>query len=123
MKKIELFIILIAVCLLLIFGIIKLNFNPPLGIAVGENVTLQGVIIKNDMGCAYDADCFVTMTHDGIKTNVIYHRGWRPCANWKKAQSGFQINKSDIIEVYGEVISTNTISICPSKEFYIKKIQ
>jgi len=92
----------------------------------GEEVTIQGTVLENNLGCRVDARCYLRVLSNEQEIFVVYHYGeWPSCLNEDAANQGEKLREGDEVEIYGQYSKLGdmrSISTCNSKDYYIKKI-
>lgn len=88
----------------------------------GEEILIEGIVIKNEKGCIVDASCYLLVNLDGEKIRVTYNNGeWPPCSNNAAVEQGFTIKENDRVKVFGK-FTQGQINTCNSKNYYITKL-
>jgi len=84
-------------------------------------VTLRGVVLENNTGCAYDATCTLTINTDDKKMlNIVYGGGLtqrQVC--YVSVQDN--LKKGDRVELFGELTEDGKSILC-TQDAYVKKI-
>lgn len=92
----------------------------------GQEVTIQGRILENNLGCAVDAHCFLRIGSDDREFRVTYFRGWEGCPNNEEAANvGGKLVEGDRVEVfgkYGRLGTMQAIAVCDSTKYYIRRL-
>lgn len=85
--------------------------------------TIIGEVKDNNHGCTVDAFCYLRITFGNQEAGTIYNFGnARFCLNDKAGEVGLNLVKGNRVEVFGEIIGTDTISTCDSNDYYIRKL-
>jgi hypothetical protein len=114
----SIFLFLIFVFFVLYFYSIKLV--PPIFIK-GSVVTEKGVVIENFVGNPLGDKMFLKVKKEGGVLSGSEIKVFYSSKNNKCAKNAVDIKTNDFIEVYGLAISDDTISVCGSEQYYIKK--
>ena len=90
-------------------------------LAVGNEIKLQGVVLSNDIHSNTDGlDSLIVKTADGDVIVEYFYGEYPPCLN--PSAEARKVNKGDVVEVFGDVTSISSVSICDSNNYYVKKI-
>lgn len=97
----------------------------PLVMTAGQELTVRGRVIENDLGCDLNVACFLRVETDGHEAVVLYHYGeWPPCSNEPAIRAGLLVGEGDTIEAFGIVGEEGGyLSTCESAEYYIRIAQ
>jgi len=86
-----------------------------------SNTTVQGVVLRNNLGCTVDGTCSLDIQVGTSQINVIYSLGWQKC-NEEAAKVGIDLIEGEFIEVFARTTGENKMSTCDGTDFYIKKL-
>ncbi len=91
---------------------------------MGQEITIQGIIIENNLGCRVDLHCYLRVRVGNQEIKVIYHYGeWPPCQNERTADEAEMLNIGQEVKVYGIITGQNEISTCDSQDYYVQRFQ
>jgi hypothetical protein len=98
---------------------------PSATLTVGENITVTGTVVKDDVSSPVDGLDILTLDTDYGEIRVLYNwgRAAKPCVGSKPNKKAFIMEPGEKVEVYGKVIKIldeNLLSICDSREFYVR---
>ena len=87
---------------------------------VGGTFTVVAPVIDTIDDCAFDGICALVLDTGAFgEVPAIWASGMIACQG--QLEDGIVIG--DTVEVYGEVLADNQVTICTAPEYYIKKIQ
>jgi hypothetical protein len=90
---------------------------------VGDQITIKGMVINNFADCEVEGECYLHVKTDFREAIIIYSPKWEECANSKMGKQAVKLEEEDRVEIFGEVIDGDMITICSSEDYYIKKIK
>ena len=108
-----------------LIGIVTYTIDLRLSLSqeLGDEITIEGEVIENNLGCEVDLSCYISIDYKGVMFKVIYHYGeFPPCKNIEMIGTGIKLNKNNKIQVYGKLIENNVITVCDSESYFIKKL-
>jgi hypothetical protein len=85
----------------------------------GEEYMVSGVMIGSRDDCFVDGLCSIILDVDGATVEAIWNEGMtdRPCVGILCDD----LQMGDPVEAYGEAVSSNALSICPSERYFIRE--
>ena len=89
--------------------------EPP---AVGSTARLTGEVVDTIDDCAFDGICAYVVDTDQGQYKAIWEPGMIPCEGTMDAD----IVVGDTIEIFGEVVDTDSISICTDSTYTLRKV-
>lgn len=86
--------------------------------AVGSTARLTGDVVDTIDDCAFDGICAYVIDTDQGQYKVIWAPGMMPC----KGTMDDNIVVGATVEVFGEVMEVDSISICTDSTYIIRKV-
>jgi hypothetical protein len=83
---------------------------------VDEEITLTGHVVDTIDDCVVDGICALIIEAEAGRYIVVWNQGWIPC----EGKMARDIPANTTLEVFGVVTDENTVSICPSPDYYIR---
>lgn len=83
---------------------------------VDDDVTVTGTVTGTIDDCAFDGNCALVLDVDGTEVNAIWAEGMLRC----EGQYDDSITVGDTVEASGIARDGNSLSICPSADYYIR---
>jgi hypothetical protein len=87
-----------------------------------RRLTLRGSVLENCQRRTHDAACYLLLEADQRQFNVIYHSEFPPTANFYGADIGFELRCGDYVEIFAEVLDSQTLTICNATDYYIRRL-
>ena len=91
----------------------------PVELTVGKAVQMQGTVVDTVDDCAFDGICaYVVDTGQG-EYNVIWSAGMTPVPCQGDIDTGITVG--DTVEFSAEVRTADSVSVCPSADYFVRK--
>lgn len=109
------------------FGVM---FGEPDSVTADNEITIRGVVVENNQGCAADADCYLTVETENGTYTVIYGEGRRMpveeqplCdANPDVYNFGFGVTSGTEVEIFARVREDGTLATCYDSKYTIEVV-
>lgn len=91
----------------------------------GKEIVVQGIIKENHIErAAVDLPAWLEVETDFGIVSITYHFGHssKYCQNTTAERAGFELKKSDRIEIFGKVEGSE-IDVCNSEKYYLKRVE
>ena len=85
----------------------------------GEEITVTGTVVGSIDECAFDGNCAHVLNVDGAEVNVIWAQGMMQC----QGQYDDGIQMRHIVEAFGVAVDRNSLTICTSPEYYVRRAE
>ena len=88
----------------------------PVPFIVDDEVSVTGTVTGTVDDCAFDGNCALVLDVDGSEVIAIWAEGMLRC----EGQYEDGLANGDVVEALGIARDTNSLSICPSSQYYIR---
>ncbi len=83
---------------------------------IDSEVTVSGTVSGTIDDCAFDGICALVLDVNGETVNVIWAEGMLQC----QGQYAGDIAVGDTVDAFGIARDDNSLSICPSPDYYVQ---
>ncbi len=91
----------------------------PVELTVGEAVQMQGTVVDTVDDCAFDGICAYVVDTDAGAYNVIWSEGMTPVPCQGEIDTAIAVG--DTVEFSAEVRTADSVSVCPSADYFVRK--